>query len=144
MKNLVVALDLSETTATVLAQARPLSECYAAKLWLIHAAQPDPDFVGFDVGPVTVRKSVADHFHEEHRQLQALAEGLRTEGFDCTALLIQGATVEVILKEAADLAADMIIVGSHGHGLVHQLILGSTSEGVIRKSRIPVLVVPTG
>jgi len=56
MKNLIVALDLSATTPAVLAHARTLSQCFAAKLWLIHAAQPDPDFVGFDVGPETVRQ----------------------------------------------------------------------------------------
>ncbi len=142
MKNIVVALDLSGTTGPVLAQARVFATTLGAKLWLVHVAQPEPDFVGYEVGPQTVRKAVADHLHEEHREIQGHADALRAEGIDCTALLIQGATVEVILKEAADVAAELIVIGSHGHGFVKKLLLGGTSDDVVRRSRIPVLVVP--
>jgi nucleotide-binding universal stress UspA family protein len=142
MKNILVALDLSGTTGPVLAQSRLLATTLGAKLWLVHVASPEPDFVGYEVGPQSVRKAVADHLHEEHRQIQGHAEDLRSEGIDCTALLIQGATVDVILKEAADVEADLIVIGSHGHGFVKKLLLGGTSDDVVRRSRIPVLVVP--
>jgi nucleotide-binding universal stress UspA family protein len=62
---------------------------------------------------------------------------------DTTALLVHGATVEVILKEASDLEVDLIVVGSHGRGAMYQLLVGSVSEEVLKKSRIPVLVIPT-
>ncbi|MHC4140295.1 MAG: universal stress protein [Planctomycetota bacterium] len=38
---------------------------------------------------------------------------------------------------------DIIIVGTHGHGGVHHMIFGSVSEGVLRSSSCPVLVIPT-
>jgi nucleotide-binding universal stress UspA family protein len=47
------------------------------------------------------------------------------------------------LKEAADLDIDLIVVGSHGHGAMYQLLVGSISEGVLRRSNRPVLVIPT-
>lgn len=142
MKNILVAVDLSETTGPVLEQARLMAGPLGAKLWLVHAAPPDPDFVGFDVGPAHVRHAEAQHLREEHRQLQAHAEVLRGQGIDCTALLIQGATAEVILKEAGDVAADLILIGSHGHGFIRHLLVGGTSDAVLHRSRIPVLVVP--
>ena len=68
---------------------------------------------------------------------------LREAGLETTALLLQGATVETLLKEASKLDIDMIVVGSHGRGAMHQLLVGSVSEGVIHASECPVLVVPT-
>ncbi|MEW5940915.1 MAG: universal stress protein [Chloroflexota bacterium] len=68
---------------------------------------------------------------------------MRKAGLDATALVVQGATVETILNEASKLEADMIVVGSHGHGALYQLLVGSVCEGVLRKAACPVLVVPT-
>jgi nucleotide-binding universal stress UspA family protein len=56
---------------------------------------------------------------------------------------VQGATVETILKEALKLDVDMIVAGSHGRGAMYQLLVGSVSEGVLHKSKCPVIVVPT-
>ena len=51
--------------------------------------------------------------------------------------------VEVILDEANKLNIDLIVVGSHGHGAVYHLMVGSVSQGVLHQSTCPVLVVPT-
>ena len=50
--------------------------------------------------------------------------------------------VESILKEADKVNAEMIITGSHGHGAVYDILVGSVSAGIIKYSKIPVLVVP--
>ena len=68
---------------------------------------------------------------------------MRDTGLDATALLVEGAAAELIVEQAAKLDVDMIIVGSHGHGAMRQLLLGSVSEGVLHRSKCPVLVVPT-
>ena len=62
---------------------------------------------------------------------------------DATALLIRGPTVDTTLKEAERLDANLVIVGSHGRGAVFDLLVGSYSSGILRKSTVPVLVVPT-
>ena len=87
--------------------------------------------------------SIAERFHNEHHQIQEIAAKLLKAGIDATALLVQGATAETILKEASKLEADMIVVGSHGKGAMYQLLVGSVSEGVLHKSECPILVVPT-
>lgn len=140
---ILVCIDLSESAEKIMKKAVQIATGLSAKIWLVHVAEPEPDFVGFDVGPQSVRDSLSKLFHEEHRQLQEIATQLRNQGLDTTALLLQGATVETILKEASKLEADMIIVGSHGHGAMYQLLVGSVSEGVLQNSKCPVLVVPT-
>lgn len=141
--NIVLAVDLSPSSERIIAQGQSLAQAYAAKLWLLHIAPADPDFVGYDVGPQTVRDAVAKKFHAEHMQIQAYSKQLRDAGLDATALLVQGATAEAILKEAEQLQADIIVLGSHGKGMAKQLLLGSTSSSVIRHATVPVLVVPT-
>ena len=112
-------------------------------MWLLHVAEPEPDFVGYKVGPQHIRDSQSSQYHIEHNKLQAYADKLRAAGIDTTALLVQGPTVELIIKEASKLDVDMIIIGSHGGGAMHRLLVGSTSEGVLHKSECPVLIVPT-
>ena len=142
VQNILVPLDFSDVSEDVLRLAAEQARAFSAQLTLVHVAAPDPDFVGYDVGPKHVREYRADELRGEHRELQAAADALREQGIEAKALLIQGPTVEMVLKEARKLGADAIIIGSHGHGAVHRLLLGSVSEGVLRGAECPVLVVP--
>ena len=140
---LVVAVDLSESTQIIIEKVEEINIECPAQVWILHNAEPEPDFVEFKVDPLAAREALAKKFHDEHRQIQEIANRLRKAGLDARALLVHGATVETILKEAADLDVDMIVVGSHGRGAMHQLLMGSVSEAILHKSRYPVLVIPT-
>jgi len=140
---LLVALDLSEPTELIVKEAELLAKNMSARIWILHNAEPEPDVLEFKTDPQTARESLAEKFHREHRQIQDIAKRLRNEGLKATALLVHGPTVETILKEASDLDVDMIIVGSHGRSAVYQLLVGSVSEGILRGSRCPVLIVST-
>jgi nucleotide-binding universal stress UspA family protein len=140
--SLLVALDFTDVTdAQILIVARLAAP--NREIYLLHVAEPDPSFVGFDAGPDEVRDQVAREFHEEHARIQAMADRLREAGFDAKALLVQGPTVATILAEADKLNAEAIVVGSHGHGKLYDFAVGSVSSEVIRKSKVPVLVVPS-
>ena len=140
---LLVAVDLSESTQTIVDKVEEINKEYPAKVWILHNAEPEPDILEFKVDPLAARETLAKKFHNEHRQIQEIANRLRKAGLDATALLVHGATVESILKEASDLDVDMIVVGTHGRGAMYQLLMGSVSEGILHKSRYPVLVIPT-
>ncbi|MGK7919995.1 MAG: universal stress protein, partial [Trichodesmium sp.] len=138
MKNIVVAIDFSQITPTIITQAETLAQAFQSKLWLIHITEPEPDFVGFKTGPQPKRDHWAEQFRKEHKQIQDLAEELRQKGLDTVALLTQGSTVETILAEAKKLTADLIIVGSHGRSGIEKLFMGSVSEGILKDSPCPV------
>ncbi len=139
----MVALDLSEPTEKIVREAEKLAKKTSARIWVLHNAEPEPDVIEFRTDPQAARDTLAEKFHLEHRQIQKIAKQLRKKGLDATALLVHGSTVETILKEASDLDVDMIIVGSHGRGAVYQLLVGSVSEGILRESQCPVLIIPT-
>jgi len=140
---ILVCVDLSDSTEEVLKRIEKLCRPLNAKIWLLHSAMPEPETIEFKVDPIEARESLAKKFHHQHRQIQELAERFRKSGVDATALLVHGKTVDTILTEAADLDIDVIVVGSHGHGAMYQLLVGSISEGVLQRSSIPVLVIPT-
>jgi nucleotide-binding universal stress UspA family protein len=54
-----------------------------------------------------------------------------------------GEAAEAITQAAERLVVDAIVLASHGRGGVMQSILGSVSHAVVRRSRRPVLVVPS-
>ena len=61
---------------------------------------------------------------------------------DARPWLARGPGITTTLKEAEELQAGLIVVGTHGHGAMYDALIGSYSAGVIRKSKLPVLVVP--
>ncbi len=160
--NILVAIDFSEGFEKILSEAKKWTQFTHAKLWLVHVSEPQSNVVGFcpDVGFMgegmavdvfaansqaqqDIRDTAADQLRAKRHQLQKLAEKLQSNGETVTALLLEGPVSKTILREASKHEVSMIIVGSHGHGAVHQLLMGSVSEAVLRKSSVPVLVVPT-
>ncbi len=139
---LLVPLDFSPATQRTLAVAVGLARATEASLWLLHVAEPDPAFVGWEAGSASVRDQVAMVMRHEHRELQAHAESLRAQGLEATALLLQGPVAATILAEAERLAVDTIVMASHGHGAMFDLLVGSIGQAVLRSAKVPVLVVP--
>lgn len=58
-------------------------------------------------------------------------------------MLVEGVPGQAIVDTAADLGADLIVVGSHGASGLERVLLGSVSEFVVRHARCPVLVAPS-
>lgn len=142
MATILVPVDFSSVEHAVTACAAELAKRLRAKLILVHVEAPDPEFVGYQVGPQSVREAVARSIHGDAQALHALRDLLRNQGLDVDSLLIQGPTVDKIVDEAERLKADYIVMGSHGHGNLFELVVGSVSDGVIRRAPCPVVVVP--
>jgi len=143
MKPIMAAIDFSDVTGAVVDSAIRFAGVFDADLILLHVADPDPDFVGYGTGPQSVRDQRAHCYHDEHRRLQEIEKTVRAREVACSSLLIQGPVAEKILEQAAQHEADLLVMGSHGHGSLHRLIAGSSTQGVLRKASCPVLVVPS-
>jgi len=142
MKTILVPVDFSDTTSPVLSEAEVLAKALGCNLVLLKVAEPEPDFVGFEPGPQTVRLAVAQDFRAEHTRLEDLKAVVEANGVAATALHIQGPIVEKILEQAAERGAAMIVMGSHGHGAFYELLVGSITQGVLKGATCPVVVVP--
>ena len=141
--NVLAAIDFSGVTEAVMRTLREMAAALPVHVRLVHVAPPDPVFIGYGPGPRAVRGQVATEHRARHQNLQGLADELRKDGIEATALLVQGSTVEMLLAEAERMPATLIVLGSHGHSAVYDLLVGSVSEGVVRRAKVPVLLVPS-
>lgn len=142
MKNILVTIDFEEKGQVLIDKAAELAKKFKSKLWLIHVAAPDPDFVGYDVGPQYIRDVVAKDLRAEHRLLQDFTNQLKEKNIVAEGLLVQGPTIETIVELTEKLAIDLIVIGKHKHGFFHKTFMVSTDESLMEKSDIPVLIVP--
>ena len=144
MKNILVGIDFHKKTEMLVNKALELAKHFGAKIWLLHAAAPDPEFVGYEVGPQYIRNGRAQELKNENKLLLKYVNQLKEKGVDAEGLLIQGTVIDVIVDEAKKLKIDLIIFGHHEHSFLYKTFFGSMSSEIIRKSDIPVLVVPFG
>jgi len=142
MKNILVTIDFDLKTSILIDKAYELAKAFDSKIWLVHIAAPDPDFVGYQVGPQYIRDSRAHELREEHRQLQEYTKELTKKNIDAEGLLIQGATIEMIILESQKLNIDLIIAGHHKHNFLYKAFVGSVTREIIELSKIPILIVP--
>ena len=142
MKNILVTIDFNSNEQLLVDKAFQLAEQFDSKIWLIHIAAPDPDFVGYSVGPQAERDSRASELRKEHKLLQEYTNTLKAKGVNAEGLLVQGATIEMIMEEANKLNVDLIIAGHNEHNFIYKAFIGSVSGKIVKKSKIPVLIVP--
>ena len=141
-KNIMVAVDFNDSIGELMVYADTLAQAYNSKVWVLHVADPEPDFVGYEPGPQYIRDIKAEEYREEHRNLQEICKNFLSENINAEALLIQGSTVETVLSEAQKLHIDLLIVGTHKHSFLHNLLNESVSMELIKKAEIPMLTIP--
>jgi nucleotide-binding universal stress UspA family protein len=142
MKNILVTIDFNANEKLLIDKAFQMAQAFNSKLWLMHVAAPNPDFIGYEAGPQSVRDSRASELRKEHQLIQEYSASLKEKGIDSVSLLEQGETIETIIEESKNLNIDLIIAGHHEHGFFYNAFVGSVSAEIIKKSKIPVLIVP--
>ncbi len=142
MKNILCPIDFSDVTEKVIDEATKLARVFSCKLLLLHIAAPDPEFAGYSVGPQHERDWRSLTLNKEHRYIQTKAKTLENEGINVVPLLVQGVVVDKILNKIDKFDIDMVVMGTHGHGALYSMLVGSVSKGVIKNAKCPVLLVP--
>ncbi len=97
------------------------------------------------IGPVSgidIPAVLHDYEDETRQNLERFGKKIEDMGFEVTVLEpVAGDPASVIADVAVEVNADLIAIPSHGKGLISGMLLGSVSEGVVKKSRVPVLVI---
>lgn len=143
-KNIMVAIDDSETSRCALKEALHVAKCSNAKLYIVHVA--DETLLNMHghvlTGVANIDRAVAN-LTKAGQQLvdDALkaAEGINAEG-----LIVEARNrrvSETIAEKAKELSVDLIIIGRHGQRGLATLLLGSVAEQLAKISDASVLLV---
>jgi len=142
--DVVVAIDFSDRTDAVIAEGVALARAAGSTLHLLHVAAGEPVLAGYDKDEISAftREARAGELTDEHRRLRETAEQLGAGGVDARALVVMGPTAQKILEAVEHVGASHLVLGSHGRGGLHHLLVGSVAEEVVRRATVPVVLVP--
>jgi nucleotide-binding universal stress UspA family protein len=142
MKTILVPVDFSAVSREVCDAACDLAQALGAQLVLLHVVPP-PSIMVSDLYILSATQADEMQAAAEQAGDKRLRElNARCAKRDIPTLLLRrsGQPVSEIVARAAK--ADYVVMGSHGHGAVYDLLVGSTTHGVLKKVRCPVLIVP--
>jgi nucleotide-binding universal stress UspA family protein len=130
-KKILLATDGADDARLATRAAVSLVDKTGAELHVVHAWQYVPDPV---IDPDYYEEGARRLLSEETEFVSDAGAAVRE------AHLVMGSPVDAILDLAEEIGADLLVVGSRGHGTLGRLILGSVSEGVVQHATRPVLV----
>jgi nucleotide-binding universal stress UspA family protein len=138
---MVVAVDFSEVSARVYEAAADLADRLRARVVVINITEPQADLVGLAI-PQAYNTPEEEIKKQAEARLSAARECFEARSVQVETVHEWGPVVACILDKVAKYGAGLVVVGSHGHGSLYNLLVGSVAEGVIRHSPVPVMVVP--
>ncbi|WP_411826721.1 universal stress protein [Luteolibacter sp. AS25] len=147
MKKILAAVDFSNATDGVVATASGMARAYGAELHLLHVIEPEPTYTAYGFTPEefpAIQTFQSEIRNRAKKTLENTAAKAAGSGVDPIIHLGDGSPLHVLLEKAEELGVDLVVLGSHGHGIVASLLLGSVAEGMIRKAKYPTLVIPAG
>lgn len=139
VETILVPTDFSPQSEKALRYALAFARQFNARLTLLHVLEPlaGPDFAYFPL--VQARDKVARAAKQRLAGLAARFEA--TPGVIERTLVRDGRAYQVIAGVARESRANLIIIATHGYTGTARLLLGSTTERVVRHAPCPVLVV---
>ncbi len=141
IRSILVPIDFSVHSKKALKYAVPLAEKFGASLHLVYVVEPTiyPADLGF--GQV-VLPGVEEELREKGEgELQALMGREIGKRLKATSAVRTGNPHQEILREADEKGVDLIVVATHGHSGVEHMLFGSTADRVVRRSKVPVLII---
>jgi nucleotide-binding universal stress UspA family protein len=141
MKSVLAAIDFSAGTKQVVAEAIVLARAIGARLVVLHVVQPPP-ITDVDVGAQMSALYAAQAREAAASELAALQKKLQAAAITIQTTLLVGVPGAQVVAYAQELRADFIVLGSHGHGALYDLIVGHTASYVLKRAACSVVVVP--
>lgn len=143
-QTIVVAVDFSDSTPDALEAALALAAAEAGShVHLLHVVPSAvPPLWTDEPSTLDLRTVEQAWIDTALKQLAALAGAQALDPGKVTTAVVVGAPANEIVRYAEERHADVVVLGSHGHGLVRRFLLGSVADRMVRQAPCAVLVVP--
>ncbi len=136
-RKILLATDGSDPAGSAARHAVALAAPTGAALAVLHVVNTH---LAFSLG-IYQHEALRELRRDGERALATVADLARAAGIEAQTDMAEGRPAEVIVAEADRLEADLVVVGSHGHGALSDILLGSVSQFVLHHAHVPVLIV---
>ncbi len=141
LKKVLVPTDFSESARHALTYGMSFAREYRAELVLLHVVENLTVGYASDLFPVPMAEVFQEISGYAKTELAKLGQEARERGLTVQEQVVQGKPSAEIIRFAAANQIDIIVLGTHGKGMLDQALFGSTTERVVRRSPCPVLTV---
>ncbi len=152
INTILYATDLSEGARNAFGYAALLADRFAAKLIIVHAMEEFhsesqiPNFIGEEKWQELKRSKQQEVMDMITQRVDDFCRESSSTLPDCDTtphriMVRQGHPVDIILEEQELNGCDVVVLGSHGMGVLADAMMGSTARRVVRRCKTPVLVV---
>lgn len=143
-KRILLCTDGSKLAQSAAAEGVRLAAALGAKVVALLVTQPFEPPRGYETSPFAAQ--IARHRRESEaaaaKSLGAIARQAKALGVPCETLHVgRYPPATTIVDTAATERCDLIVMGSHGHGALGQLLVGSVTTRVAATCRVPLLIV---
>jgi len=124
------------------AEATALARALDGRVVLLAVVQPP--VVNYEYAAVmdNLAEITAAGERNAERRLAEIEEKLKAAGVPSESVQVVGGPIPLIIEQAKKVDADYIVMGSHGHTAFYDLLVGSTTHGVLMRAPCPVVIIP--
>ncbi len=139
---IVVPLDGSELSLSVLPYVEEVAETLGASLVLVHAVQPVDIYPGSEMTPARVGTILDDLQAHGQSFLTRVAQEIEARGkLKARSVVNISFPADEIVRVAQEVDAGLIAMATHGRSGARRWIMGSVANAVVRRTNIPCLVI---
>lgn len=144
LNRILVPIDFSEHSKRALKYAIPFAKQFVASIDLIYVVEPTIYPADFSFGQAGFPNVEEELRASGSNELDTLIKKEIAGRVTAKKVIRTGKPSYEIIQYAREAKMDLIIIATHGHSGMEQILFGSTTEKVVRKAPCPVLVVRTG
>ncbi|MFP4527116.1 MAG: universal stress protein [Candidatus Kapaibacterium sp.] len=141
-KNILVPTDFSKESRAAFDYARELAKnSDDARVHFLHVIELTTYPINIGLSQSAMEELRQRHIDDANKKLREYIKDFEKDDIICDSVVLQGKSDEAILKYTKDHRVDVICIGTHGRSGFEHLMIGSTTEKVIRKADCPVLAI---
>ena len=138
---ILIAVDFSENSEYAFDYALTLVKQFAGELTILHVINEPVDLRGFYVPHISFEQLEKEIEEGAHKMMEKFCAARLADFSNYQTAIVSGVPYEEIIRKAEEMAASLIVVGTHGRTGLDHLIFGSTAERVVRSASCPVLTI---
>ena len=152
IKKILYATDLSENSAYAFRYAVNSAQQHGAKIHILHVLEEIKTNILAAYYELEKLQEIREKGKEEvkdriQKRLETFCQKELMKDPECRDLVastevVEGDPAAEILRKADELGVDLVVMGTHGKGLLEHAFLGSVAEKILHRIKIPVLTIP--